>query len=129
MIMGINAKLYKSLGGQTFSAQYVEEAFDGGVTLTIETVSEATLDGKPRLCVSFEKEPRRLPLNQGNLDTIIAAYGEDTDGWIGKPVAIGIASRKYKGRDTKGVEIRCDASVWQSKGKTKRKNTSSQSDM
>ena len=44
--------------------------------------------GKQRICLKLTGAKKRLVLNKTNVKEIIRAYGNDTDGWIGKPLTL-----------------------------------------
>ena len=64
------------------------------VTLVIEASALEFLKAKPgdpgkqRICLRLKGAKKRLVLNKTNVKEIIAAYGKDTDGWVGKSVTI-----------------------------------------
>lgn len=44
--------------------------------------------GKNRVTLRLKGAKKRLVLNKTNVKEIIKAYGNDTDGWLGKPITI-----------------------------------------
>lgn len=64
------------------------------ITLPIESAALEFLKagpqdkGKQRICLKLKGGHKRLVLNKTNVKELIKAYGNDTDGWIGKPVTV-----------------------------------------
>src|SRR5262249_53705294 len=58
-------------------------------------------DGKPaetKLVVSFKQFGKPLVLNKTNYDTLEELFGSETDGWIGKTVALLQATVRMDGK-------------------------------
>lgn len=57
--------------------------------LTISGASKEEMnDGKPKLVISFDEDPRRLVLNVGNRTELISRFGRNTENWIGQQVTL-----------------------------------------
>ena len=61
-------------------------------------------DHKP--VVYFQKSKKGLVLNKTNSNTIKAAYGRDTDGWIGKPLVLFPAMVDFAGDTVEAIRVR-----------------------
>ena len=63
-------------------------------TLAIESAALEFIKAKPgdpgkqRICLRLKGAKKRLVLNKTNVKEIIAAYGQDTDGWTGRTITI-----------------------------------------
>lgn len=55
----------------------------------LEFLKSGPMDkGKNRICLTLKGAKKRLVLNKTNVKEIIKAYGNDTDGWVEKPITI-----------------------------------------
>lgn len=61
-------------------------------------------DHKP--VIYFQGKERGLVANKTNANTIKIAYGNDTDGWIGKPIELFEALVDFQGRQVAAIRIR-----------------------
>jgi hypothetical protein len=61
-------------------------------------------DSKP--VTRFKEVSSGLVLNGTNWDTLALAYGEDSDGWDGKPVVLYATETTMKGKPTLGTRIK-----------------------
>lgn len=88
----------------SISAERLTE-MGGQLDLTIARVEEREYDNKVKLCLFFEDRGQHLPLNQTNLDTVIAAFGDDFDKWSGRRVRLVVRPTEMKGKKVPGVRI------------------------
>lgn len=75
--------------------------------LTIQDVTlEQFQDGSSKPAVWFQGREKAMILNKTNAESIAAAYGNDTDGWLGK--ALEIFSMKVQGPNgiVDGIRVR-----------------------
>ena len=87
---------------------YLNAAGLGGkeVRDTIRRVSAAEFDGGERkLVVDLENDGRGVILNRTNLETIVTAYGPETDDWVGKPVIVRAEPTTFQGRKIQGIRV------------------------
>ena len=70
-----------------------------------ETIVEVT-DGKWDKPVLKFASGAQFSLNKVNTDDMIAAYGEESDGWIGNTIELFAAEVKFNGGIIDGVRIR-----------------------
>jgi len=90
-------------GGSWIKADNLE----GDTTLTIESVEPTTYrDGKSGLLVKFQGTDKKWSLNKTNTKSIAYLYGNDTDGWAGKPITIYKSVTDYQGTPTPCVRVR-----------------------
>jgi hypothetical protein len=80
------------------------------ISLTIDRVEVEEVgfgrekDHKP--VVYFQRTKKGFVLNRTNSNTIKAAYGRDTDGWIGKPVVLFPAMVDFAGDTVEAIRVR-----------------------
>jgi hypothetical protein len=84
--MGINLSRHVKPSKYFTGADLVGETW----TLTIIAVTEEHLgrSGEEKVVLAFEEDKRRLTLNASRLKALIAAFGKDTDDWIGNSVEL-----------------------------------------
>lgn len=82
--------------GDYLSAKDYEEG--ERLTLTIAKVTEEEFEDRetkaqvPKFVLYFAEKKPGLVLNRGNGRTLIQLYGKDSDGWLGKKVALLVTS-------------------------------------
>ena len=96
---------------QAFPSKYLKAADLHGKTPTviIKRVELAKMegdDGETKPVVYFEKAVKGLVLNKTNANKISAAYGDDTDQWIGQPVTLFMAYVEFKGETVESIRLR-----------------------
>lgn len=103
------------LGGNYIKKEDLKEG--GPERLEITSVGLVEFDDEKKgkkdkkLELTFSDE-RKLTLNNGNTQVLIAAYGDDTDLWTGRPiVAFFDPSVMFGGRKTGGVKIKVPSGV------------------
>ena len=80
------------------------------VSLTITDVGVAEYeDGKRQPAVSFLGTDKKLGLNVINRETIKAAYGPETDNWIGKCIILFKSTTPFGNKIVDCVRLRCPA--------------------
>jgi hypothetical protein len=87
---------------------YLNAAGLGGKEIrdTISRVSAVEFDrGESKLVVALDKDGRGVILNRTNLETIVAAYGPETDDWVGKPVVVRAEPTTFQGRKIQGIRV------------------------
>ena len=72
------------------AGQYLKAADLGGraVQARINNVTAEDFDEGQKLCLHFDGKEQGMVLNKTNTGIILAAYGDETDGWAGKIVEI-----------------------------------------
>ncbi len=71
------------------------------VSVVISSVGEIHFDAKEgqsaqdKATLKFEGKEKGVVLNATNTNTLIEAYGSDSDGWVGKE--IGLNTKEYEG--------------------------------
>lgn len=95
-----------------FTSDYLKADDFGGidgkpVLATVQDITlEAMKDGEQKLCVHFKEYEKTLLLNKTNATNISAAYGPETDGWIGKQLVCYVAMVDYQGRSVEAIRVR-----------------------
>lgn len=86
------------------------DAEDGDLILTMSTVKEETLgmgrEAEMKWVLYFEEQPKGLVLNKTNMNTIAKLYGNDTDDWEGKKVAIFATEVQFQSEMVEALRIR-----------------------
>lgn len=98
---------------QVFPSRFWRPADVGsnGLTGTIADVTlEQMVDGQQKAVLSFEQGDKSLILNRVNFDTIEAAYGPETDDWIGKKLTMFVVNVDFKGKQVPAIRVRIPAS-------------------
>mgnify|MGYP003136358727 CR=1 FL=1 len=93
-------------GGEYLGAKDLK----GETTVTISAVSTEQVRTEEGLSdkwvVSFQGAKRRLILNVTNNNTLIDAFGYESNDWIGQTVTLFVADVQFKERMVKGLRIR-----------------------
>ena len=72
-------------------------------SVVIEEVGQ-TRDKLPVLY--FERTEKGLVLNKTNSNAIAAAYGDETNDWLGAQVQLFVVNTEYQGKPTQGIRVR-----------------------
>jgi hypothetical protein len=79
-------------------------------SLKIKRVTEEMVgqgaDQSQKLVVWFENSKKGLALNRTNNRTIRGAYGDDTAGWVGKPIVLFPTQADYRGHLVAALRVR-----------------------
>lgn len=76
------------------------------ITLRMSNVETTEMEGKTKLVLSFERAKKSMILNKTNASNIAAAYGDDTDEWIGQEVVLFTTWVDYQGKSVEAVRVR-----------------------
>jgi len=77
------------------------------VTVTIASVEIAHLEGEdPKPALSFKGKDKQLLLNKTNAATLVDAYGDEMDNWIGKPITIFRMMVTFQGQPVPALRVR-----------------------
>jgi hypothetical protein len=74
------------------------------------TPEELGPDRKRKLVLSLTGSngaawPRRLVLNDGNTQRLIAAFGPETDTWASRKIIVSTKEVQFQGRNVKGIHV------------------------
>lgn len=79
----------------------------------IVTINDAKLktvgqgeDAEEKLVLSFSEQEKTLILNKTNATTIANLYGDETDDWSGKKIALFATEVEFKGKQVLGIRVR-----------------------
>jgi hypothetical protein len=92
-----------------FPSKYLSAADlqDKPHTLVMQRVELETIAGDEKKPVLyFSKSKKGLVLNKTNSKQIMAAYGDDTDEWEGKPLVLYPAMVDFKGDTVEAIRVR-----------------------
>lgn len=94
---------------EAFPSKYLRAADlqDRQHTLTMKLVQKETIaDDEKKPVLYFEKIAKGLVLNKTNAKTISNSYGDDSDGWEGKPLTLFTAMVDYRGDQVEAIRVR-----------------------
>lgn len=74
-----------------------------GHTFTIYEVTAEQIRDQRKMVIGLEGVERGIVANRTNREAIVEAYGDDTDGWIGKSVRLDITKVMFEGRRTNSI--------------------------
>jgi hypothetical protein len=63
-------------------------------------------DIKPKMVIEFKGVEKTLVVNKTNRDILIAAFGDETDAWVGKNVVLHIVMTQFQGQATQGIQLK-----------------------
>jgi hypothetical protein len=104
----MDARGYFQSKGTYMNASHVA---DGELNLTIGNVEKETMprgDKEEKIVIYFQEHDRGLPLNKTNGDTVMVAFGANTDDWIGGKVTAYKIKTKFDDEERDGVRIRVE---------------------
>ena len=97
--------------GAMFPSNYLKAEDIGNKKITVtmakvelETMPQGDKEEKPVLY--FRNGKKGLVLNVTNASTIAEAYGDETDGWKGKPIVLYVDKNvQYAGKRVSGIRV------------------------
>jgi hypothetical protein len=99
-----------------FPSKYLKASIDipedGDLLVTIDRVSVESVgqdDPEEKPIVYFREVEKGMILNKTNANTIAGLYGAETDGWVGKRVALYGTEVNYQGKMTLSIRVRMKA--------------------
>jgi len=96
--------------GTAFPSKYLKSDDLQGKEVKVEidrcVTEDVTGDGEEKLIVYFRGKKKGLVLNKTNATKIAATYGDETDGWDGKPVILYPDTTQYQGRMVDCIRVR-----------------------
>jgi hypothetical protein len=100
---------YRALFERDYLAAWELKGKD--VTVTIDKVEprEMRVEGGAKMwkpVVFFVGKRKGLVLNITNAATIAALHGDDTDGWIGRPITLFAEKTTLKNKQVEGIRVR-----------------------
>lgn len=61
---------------------------------------------KKKLCLFFQGMDKGIVLNKTNATNIAAAYGDDTDGWMGRELILFTTWVDFQGKSVEAIRVR-----------------------
>lgn len=100
---------------QVYGGTYLSGADLAGRThqIRIEAVAveEVGDEREEKLVVIFVGAKKSLVLNKTNASTLVSAFGDDTDAWVGRQVELFTVPVNFNGKTFDGVRVRAAAEV------------------
>lgn len=100
--MDINT-LFKSKFMKAADLDQDEETIYTMVAVRMEEMQQT---GEERPVLYFKETEQGLVLNKTNATTITKQYGNNTDAWKGKKIALGVDEVEFKGDYVLGIRVR-----------------------
>lgn len=101
--MGIKASEIYQSGSDWLRAEDLQQQEH---VVTIASIGLAELQEGNKLEVHFVGRKKALLLNKTNSDQIVYAYGDDTDGWIGKAIILYPTIVPFQGKNVPAIRVR-----------------------
>ena len=83
---------------------------DGDMVVTVKSCSVETVgqgeNAEDKPVLYFEESEKGMVLNVTNANTIAGLYGPETDGWIGKRIALFATEVDFAGKQTLAIRVR-----------------------
>lgn len=101
---------------EAFPSKYVSAAELQGQDVTVamsHVVMEEVDDNEPRPVLYFQGMSKGLVLNRTNATTIADMYGDDTDGWAGRPITVFPTQTEFRGKQVACIRVRINKPVVQ----------------
>ena len=76
-----------------------------GKTLTIYEVKMEIVRDNQKMVIEFESIERPLIANKTNRTSLIYAFGDDTEEWIGKKVVLRVGEAEFDGRVVPSIKL------------------------
>lgn len=103
------AKASRYLAGNYINVDYIRSQPDGRLVVTVDHVSEDTIQNEDKLVMYFAESHPGLPLNNSRIEQMLALTNgqDDTDSWRGLRVELYVdAAVKFGGKRVGGVSLR-----------------------
>lgn len=100
-------RFYAGKGSFIKKEDLIKDGAARNVTLKVTRVVEvSTPEGEAKLALEFENTPKKFQLNKTNFSVMEAAFGFDTDSWVGKSVTLAHDPNvKFRGKVVGGVAL------------------------
>jgi hypothetical protein len=76
------------------------------VPVVIADAKIEKLGNDQKLILYFQHKDKGMVCNKTNANRIAYLYGEDTDGWLGRPIILCSEFVEFQGRTVKGLRIK-----------------------
>lgn len=94
---------------EAFPSKFISAPDLKGHTPTViisQVVMDDIGDTQQKPVMYFQGAKKGMVLNKTNANAIAAMYGDDTDGWIGKPIMLITAWVEFKGDTVQAIRVR-----------------------
>ncbi len=109
---------------EAFPSDYLKASDLNGKDVSV-TIQSADLiefgkgrEAEEKLLLTFAGKKKGLICNKTNAKTIAKLYGDDTDGWVGKPITIGPREVEFQGDQVWAIRVSLRAPGAPEKAKT-----------
>jgi hypothetical protein len=91
-----------------FPSEYLKAADLQGrqVQVKISRIEMKDIGEEPKPVLHFEGKDKGLVLNKTNANTISAAFGDETDEWVGEEIILYETAVEFQGRRVQGIRCR-----------------------
>lgn len=93
---------------EEFPSKYLKAADlkDRNVLVVMANVEKEEIGKDMKLILYFKGKDRGLVLNKTNSNSIVEAYGDDTDDWFGKELVLFPVMTDFQGKSVEAVRVR-----------------------
>lgn len=93
---------------QVFSGDYLKAADLQGNehSVVISAIEVKEFDDGNKLLLTFQGRKKGLVANKTNSNRVAMAYGDDTDGWVGKEIILYPDIVDFQGKPTEAIRVR-----------------------
>jgi hypothetical protein len=101
------AQISKSYGGKWLKADDIP--MPRGIRTTIDEVTEEELgrgaDKQTKLVAWLKGQDKGLVLNKTNATALAELYGDESDDWAGKPIALTVGKAMFEGKKVDSIMV------------------------
>ena len=93
---------------EEFPSKWIKAADlqDRNVMVVMANVEKEEIGKEMKLVLYFKGKERGLVLNKTNSNTIVDAYGDDTEDWFGKEIVLFPIMTDFQGKSVEAVRVR-----------------------
>jgi hypothetical protein len=93
---------------EMYPSRYLRHSDLGGreARVTINDVTTELVGGERKNIMAFAGKNKQLVLNKTNANTIMRAYGKQTDEWIGKDIILFATTVDFRGESVPGIRVK-----------------------
>jgi hypothetical protein len=74
--------------------------------VTIRDCKMEKMGDEDKLCIHFVGKDKGMICNKTNANRIAHYFGDDTDGWIGKQIILGVELVDFQGKTTEAIRVK-----------------------
>ncbi len=96
---------------EAFPSKYLSanDIPEDNIRLVMDRVETTELENKQKMVLFFQRAKKGMILNKTNASNIAAAYGDDTDDWVGKELILFTTWVDYQGKSVEAIRVRAPA--------------------